>query len=65
MPEITDITAIRVVVARIMPSSVRKLRSLLARNDCAAPVTASQNEACDFIQADSSLSYVTARAEVP
>ena len=46
MPEITDITAISVVVARMMPSSVRKLRSLLPRSDCSAPITASQNDAC-------------------
>src|ERR1700683_4868586 len=50
MPEITDITAIRVVVAKMIPSSVRKLRSLLPRNDWTAPVTASQNDACVLIQ---------------
>src|ERR1700678_692588 len=50
MPEITDITAISVVVARMMPSSVRKLRSLLPRSDWMAPVTASQNDACVLIQ---------------
>src|ERR1019366_9978211 len=49
MPLITDMTAIRVVVARMMPSSVRKLRSLLPRRDWTAPITASQNEACVFI----------------
>src|SRR6516164_5619144 len=47
MPLITDTTAIKVVVARMIPSSVRKLRSLLARKLAAAPTTASQNEACD------------------
>src|SRR5579863_1104430 len=49
MPLITDMTAIRVVVARIMPSSVRKLRSLLESSEAAAPRTASQNDALDFI----------------
>ena len=37
MPEITDMTAMSVVVARMMPSSVRKLRSLLPRSDWMAP----------------------------
>src|SRR5438874_13470569 len=50
MPEITLITAISVVVARMMPSSVRKLRSLLPRSECRAPFTASQNDAFDLIQ---------------
>ena len=36
-PEMTDITAISVVVARIIPSSVRKLRSLLPRSEWSAP----------------------------
>ena len=45
MPEITLITAISVVVARIIPSSVRKLRSLLPRSEWSAPFTASQNDA--------------------
>src|ERR1017187_9205132 len=45
MPEITDITRIRVVVARMMPSRVRKLRSLLPRSDWTAATTASQNDA--------------------
>src|ERR1039457_1221402 len=39
MPEITLITAINVVVARMMPSSVRKLRNLLPRSDWRAPRT--------------------------
>ena len=50
MPEITDITAISVVVARMIPSRVRKLRSLLPRSEWTAPVTASQNDACVPIQ---------------
>jgi hypothetical protein len=37
------------VVAKMMPSSVRKLRSLLEWSDAAAPRTASQNEALDSI----------------
>src|SRR5262249_25597599 len=45
MPSITDITAMRVVVARMMPNKVRKLRSLLPRSDATAPVTASQKDA--------------------
>src|SRR5579883_2356635 len=45
-------TAISVVVARMMPSSVRKLRSLLERSDAIAPFTASQNEACPCISTD-------------
>ena len=49
MPEITDITAIKVAVARMMPNKVRKLRSLLPRRDCSAPTTASQNDACEVI----------------
>src|SRR5580658_9783429 len=49
MPEITDITAISVVEARMMPGSVIKLRSLLPRSDWTAPVTASQTmRACSF-----------------
>ena len=36
MPWIIDITAISVVVARMMPSRVRKLRSLLERSESAA-----------------------------
>ena len=50
MPSITDMTAISVVVARIIPSSVRKLRSLLPRRDSAAPLTASPKEALVLIQ---------------
>src|ERR1035438_5587838 len=50
MPEITLITAIRVVVANMIPSRVRKLRSLLPRSDWRAPFTASQNDAWDCIQ---------------
>ena len=49
MPEITDITAINVAVASIIPNNVRKLRSLLPRSDWTAPTTASQKEACDVI----------------
>src|SRR5436309_86488 len=49
MPEITLITAISVVVARMMPSRVRKLRSLLPRSEWRAPFTASQNDACEFM----------------
>jgi hypothetical protein len=49
MPEITDITAISVVVARMIPSNVRKLRSLLPRSEWRAPLTASQNDAWEFM----------------
>src|SRR6476646_7007975 len=49
MPLITAITAIKVLVARMMPSSVRKLRSLLDRSEAAAPRTASQKDALDSI----------------
>src|ERR1035438_4506103 len=59
MPEITDITAIKVVVARIMPSRVRKLRSLLPRSEWRAPFTASQNEAWEFIQTFDELDEVS------
>ena len=45
MPLMIDITAIRVVVARMIPSRVRKLRSLLTRNDSAATRADSANEA--------------------
>jgi hypothetical protein len=45
MPEITDITEMSVAVARMIPSSVRKLRILAALRDCAAPFTASQKDA--------------------
>src|SRR5690606_17802738 len=45
MPRMTLITAMRVVVARMMPRRVRKLLSLLERRDAAAPVTASQKDA--------------------
>src|SRR5471030_2178044 len=51
MPEITDITAMSVVVARMMPRMVMKLLSLLERRDWTAPFTASQNDAlCVVIQ---------------
>jgi uncharacterized protein YeaO (DUF488 family) len=49
MPLMTAMTAIRVVVARMMPRSVRKLRSLLEWSDAAAPRTASQKDALDSI----------------
>src|ERR1017187_547226 len=57
MPEITDITKIRVVVARMMPSRVRKLRSLLPRSDWTAATAASQNDAraliyCPYVDRD-------------
>src|SRR5579883_2125484 len=45
MPWITAITAIRVVVERIIPSSVRKLRSLLLRSESSATAAASKKEA--------------------
>ena len=47
MPWIIAITAISVAVERMMPSSVRKLRSLLARSDSKATEAASKNEAWD------------------
>jgi len=43
-------TAISVVVARMIPSRVRKLRSLLPRSDPAATDTASAIEAFDFTE---------------
>src|ERR1700730_10223071 len=49
MPLITAMTAIKVVVARMIPRSVRKLRSLLDRSEAAAPSTASQKDALDSI----------------
>jgi hypothetical protein len=49
IPWITLITAMRVVVARMMPNNVKKLRNLLDWSDCAATRTASQNEAFAFI----------------
>ena len=45
MPWITDITAIRVVVERMMPSRVRKLRSLLERSESKATEAASKKDA--------------------
>ena len=45
IPWITDITEIRVVVERIMPNSVRKLRSLLPRSESSATLAASKKEA--------------------
>ena len=45
MPWIRAVTAIRVVVARMMPSSVRKLRSLFLRRESRAMRAASQKEA--------------------
>ena len=41
----TDITAISVVVARMIPSSVRKLRSLLPRSEASATLAASCKDA--------------------
>src|SRR5271157_5159700 len=45
MPWIRAVTAIRVVVARMIPSSVRKLRSLFLRSESRAMRVASQKEA--------------------
>src|SRR5579864_3619896 len=45
MPWMTDMTAMSVVVARIMPNRVRKLRSLLERKESAATDVASRNDA--------------------
>src|SRR5260370_16255633 len=45
IPWIKAVTAISVVVARIMPSSVRKLRSLFLRSESTAILVASQNDA--------------------
>ena len=45
MPWITHITAISVVVERIIPSSVRKLRSLLDRRESNATLAASRKDA--------------------
>ena len=45
MPWIMDMTAIKVAVARMMPSRVRKLRSLLERNESAATAAASRKDA--------------------
>src|ERR1035437_8248257 len=57
MPEMTDITEIRVVVARMMPNSVRKLRSLAHRSDWEAHFTASQNDALPVLIYDLDDSY--------
>ena len=45
MPWIRAVTAISVVVARMIPSSVRKLRSLFLRSESRAMRVASQNDA--------------------
>ena len=45
MPWISAVTAINVVVARMMPSKVRKLRSLLVRSESMAMRVASQKAA--------------------
>ena len=45
MPWITLITAINVVVARITPNSVKKLRSLLPRRESSAKLADSQKDA--------------------
>ena len=45
IPWISAVTAISVVVARMMPSSVRKLRSLFLCNELKAMRVASQKEA--------------------
>ena len=45
MPWMSAVTAISVVVARMMPSSVRKLRSLFLCNELKAMRVASQKEA--------------------
>src|ERR1700729_2868881 len=45
MPWISAVTAIRVVVARMMPKRVRKLRSLFLRRESRAMRAASQKEA--------------------
>ncbi len=47
IPWITAITAINVVVDRMIPSSVRKLRSLLARSESKATAADSKKEACE------------------
>src|SRR6266581_9220076 len=47
MPWITAFTPIRVVVDRMIPSSVRKLRSLLERKESRATDAASRNDARD------------------
>ena len=49
MPLMMDMTAMRVVVARIMPSRVRKLLSLLPRSDATATEAASEYEALEGI----------------
>ena len=45
----TDITAMRVVVARMIPRRVRKLRSLLERSELMATAADSKNDARDVI----------------
>src|SRR5271157_4820876 len=45
MPWMRAVTAIRVVVARMIPSNVRKLRSLFLRSESRAIRVASQKEA--------------------
>ena len=47
MPWITAITAINVVVERMMPSNVRKLRILLERRESKATEAASKKDAWD------------------
>ena len=48
IPWITAMTEISVVVDRIIPSSVRKLRSLLPRSESSATLAASKKEAWEF-----------------
>src|SRR6185312_8864701 len=48
MPRISAVTAINVVVARMMPSSVRKLRNLFLRSESSAMRVASQKDALNL-----------------
>ena len=48
IPWITAMTEISVVVDRIIPSNVRKLRSLLPRSESSATRAASKKEAWEF-----------------
>ena len=57
MPWITDITAISVVVERIIPSSVRKLRSLLERSESNATDAASKKDAWEDFTERATLTY--------
>lgn len=52
MPWMRDMTAMRVEVARMMPSKVRKLRNLFARSEPVAARAASKKDALECMSLD-------------